>query len=71
MELEAVMFKEKTYELAGRKGVRLGPKGGSISKVIPVWIYRSMTELKLDLLPFSQFTWYGLKHEKPVGKKSN
>ncbi len=48
------MFKGKTTELAGRKGVRLGPKGGSIPGVKPAWICRTMTELNHYLLPFLQ-----------------
>jgi hypothetical protein len=44
----------RTSELAGRKGVRSGSKGGSIPGVIPVWICRSMPELNPYFLPFSQ-----------------
>ena len=39
------MSKLKTTVLAGRKGVRLGPNGGSILEVIPVRICLSMPEL--------------------------
>jgi hypothetical protein len=39
------MIKWKTTELAGRKGVRLGPKDGSTPGVIPAWICWSMPEL--------------------------
>jgi hypothetical protein len=50
------MIMWKTSELAGRKGVRSGSKGGSISEVIPSWICRPMSELNQNFLPFSQFT---------------
>ena len=50
------MIKEKTSELAGRKGVRLVPKGGSIPEVIKARICRSVTELNPYFLPFSPFT---------------
>ncbi len=48
------MFRLRTSELARRKGVRLGPKGGSIPEGKPEWICRSMTELNPYFLPFSQ-----------------
>ncbi len=51
---KSVMFKGKTTGLAGRKWVRLSPKGGSIPGVKPAWICRSMTELNQYLLPFLQ-----------------
>jgi len=48
------MNKLKTTGLAGRKGVRLGPKGGSISEeVIQAWIYRPMPESGQNFIPFS------------------
>ena len=44
------MFKWRTSELTGRKGVRLGPKGGSIFKVIPEWICRSIAKQAVSQL---------------------
>jgi hypothetical protein len=48
------MLKGKTTGLAGRKRVRLGPKGGSISEGIPAWICWSMSESKPYFLPLDE-----------------
>lgn len=44
------MLKTIKAELAARKGVSLGAKGGSIPGVIPAWICRAMPELMIFFL---------------------